>query len=78
MDRERFKHIVSVLGQNELTFRERLFVEAVKIYFNENSRLTDQQESILEGIYKEKIWMKKTFSSQNNFPNGSPSKPAQR
>jgi len=76
MNRERFKRIVSVLGQDELTLRERLFVEAVKIYFNENSRLTDQQESILEGIYKEKIWMKKTFSSQNNLPNGSPSKPA--
>jgi hypothetical protein len=76
MDRERFKRIVSVLGQDELTLRERLFVEAVKIYFNENSRLTDQQESILEGIYKEKIWMKKTFSSQNNLPKGSPSKAA--
>jgi len=56
--------------------RERQFVEAVKIYFNENSKLTDQQESILEGIYKEKIWVKKTFFSQNNLPKGSPSKAA--
>lgn len=75
MDQERFKRIVSVLERDELTLRERQFVEAVKIYFNENSRLTDQQESILEGIYKEKIWMKKAFG-QNNLPKGSPSKGA--
>ena len=76
MDQERFKRIVSVLERDELTLRERQFVEAVKIYFNENSKLTDQQESILEGIYKEKIWMKKAFFSQNNLPKGSPSKAA--
>jgi len=76
MDRERFKRIVSVLGQDELTLRERQFIEAVRKYLNEKGRLTDQQESLLEGIYKEKIWMKKTFSSQNNLPNGSSSKPA--
>jgi hypothetical protein len=76
MDQERFKRIVSVLERDELTLRERQFVEAVKIYFNENSKLTDQQESILEGIYKEKIWVKKTFFSQNNLPKGSPSKAA--
>jgi hypothetical protein len=76
MEQERFKRIVSVLERDELTLRERQFVEAVKIYFNENSKLTDQQESILEGIYKEKIWMKKAFFSQNNLPKGSPSKAA--
>jgi uncharacterized membrane-anchored protein len=75
MDQERFKRIISVLERDELTLRERQFVKAVKTYLNENGRVTDQQESLLEGIYKEKIWMKKTFCSQNSL-NGSPSKAA--
>jgi len=76
MDQERFKRIVSVLERDELTLREKQFVEAVKKYLNENGRVTDQQKSLLEGIYKEKIWMKKAFFSQNNLPKGSPSKAA--
>ena len=74
MDQERFERIVSVLERDELTLRERQFVEAVKRYLNENGRVTDQQESLLEGIYKEKIWMRKTFFSQNNLSKGSSSK----
>ena len=74
MDQERLKRIISVLERDELTLRERQFVEAVKRYLNENGRVTDQQESLLEGIYKEKIWMRKTFFSQNNLPKGSSSK----
>ncbi|MGZ3493894.1 MAG: hypothetical protein ACXU99_06465 [Thermodesulfobacteriota bacterium] len=61
MDQEKLKRIVSVLERDELTLRERQFVEAVKEYLNESRKVTDQQESILEGIYKEKIWMRKTF-----------------
>jgi hypothetical protein len=76
MDQGRFKRIVSVLERDELTLRERQFVEAVKKYLNENGAVTDQQESLLEGIYKEKIWMRKTSFSQNNLPKGSPSKAA--
>lgn len=68
MDREKLKRIVSVLERDELTLRERQFVEAVKEYLNESGKVTDQQESILEGIYKEKIWMKKTFFSQDGTP----------
>ena len=64
MDQEKLKRIVSVLERDELTLRERQFVEAVKEYLNESRRVTDQQESILEGIYKEKIWMRKTFFGQ--------------
>jgi uncharacterized membrane-anchored protein len=67
MDQERFKRIVSVLERDELTLRERQFVEAVKKYLNENGRVTDQQESLLEGIYKEKIWMRKTSFSRNSL-----------
>ena len=74
MDQERLKRIISVLERDELTLRERQFIEAVRKYLDEKGRLTDQQESLLEGIYKEKIWMKKTFFSQNNLPKGSSSK----
>jgi uncharacterized membrane-anchored protein len=72
MDQERLKRIVSVLERDELTLRERQFVEAVKKYLNENGRVTDQQESLLEGIYKEKIWMRRAFK-QNHLLRGSSS-----
>jgi hypothetical protein len=74
MDQERFKCIVSVLERDELTLRERQFVEAVKKYLNENGKVTDQQESVLEGLYKEKTWIRKAFYSQNNLPKGCSSK----
>jgi len=76
MDQERFKCILSVLDRDELTLRERQFVEAVRKYHNENGKVTDQQESVLEGIYREKIWIRKVFSSQNNPLRGSSSKAA--
>jgi uncharacterized membrane-anchored protein len=60
MNQERLKCILSGLNRYELTWREKEFVKAVKKYFNENGVLTDQQESILEGIYNEKIrWIRK-------------------
>lgn len=68
MDQVRLKRIVSALERDELTLGERQFVEVVKKYLNESRELTDQQESVLEGIYKEKIWMRKTFFSQNRLP----------
>lgn len=64
MDQERFKRVLSLLERDELTLRERQFVEAVEKYFNENGKVTDQQESVLEGIYKEKVWIRKAFFSQ--------------
>jgi uncharacterized membrane-anchored protein len=76
MNWERFKCILSVLERFELTLREKQFVEAVKKYFNENGKVTDQQESVLEGIYREKIWIRKTFSGQDNLPKDSSSKAA--
>jgi len=76
MDQERFKCILSVLEGYELTLREEQFIEAVKKYFDENGKVTDQQVSVLEGIYREKIWIRKTFLGQNNLPKGSSLKAA--
>lgn len=76
MDQERFKCILSVLDRDELTLRERQFVEAVRKYLNENGKVTDQQESVLEGIYREKMWIRKVFFSQNIALRGSSSKAA--
>ena len=74
MDDKRLHRILVGLKRYELTFRERQFIEAVEDYFNETGVLTDQQESILVGIYKEKKWIRKTFFSQNNHPRSSSSK----
>jgi uncharacterized membrane-anchored protein len=61
MNQGRLKSILSSLEGHELTLRERQFVEAVEKYFHENGKVTDQQESVLEGIYKEKMWIRKAF-----------------
>jgi len=76
MDDKRLNRILVGLKRYELTLREKQFIEAVEKYFHEKSVLTDQQESILEGIYREKVWIRKTFFSQNNLPKGSSSKAA--
>jgi hypothetical protein len=76
MNWERFKCTLSALERCELTLRERQFAEAVKKYFSENGKVTDQQESVLEGIYREKIWSRKAFPGENNVPKGSSSKAA--
>jgi hypothetical protein len=76
MDDKRLKCILAGLKRCELTLRERQFIEAVEKHFNEKGVLTDQQESILEGVYREKTWIRKTFFSQNNLPKGSSSKAA--
>ena len=75
MDQERFKNILSALERYELTSREKQFIEAVEKYLNENGRATDQQASVLEGIYREKIWIRRTFN-QNNLPKRPSSKAA--
>ena len=76
MDQRSLNCPLFLLEQEELTLRERQFVEAVKRYFFEHGKVTDQQASILKGIYREKIWMRKSFFSQNNLPKGSSSKAA--
>jgi uncharacterized membrane-anchored protein len=68
MDRERFRCIVSALKRSELTSIERNFVLRVNEYFENNSMLTEQQESILEGLYREKIrWMKKGVQGEEAY-----------
>ena len=75
MDQERFKCILSVLDRYELTLGEKQFVETIKKYLNDKGKLTDQQKSILEGIYREKIWIAKTFLGHNkSSPKDSSSK----
>jgi uncharacterized membrane-anchored protein len=67
MDQERFKRILLFLEQHPLTLRERQFVEAVEKYLIANGRVTDQQESVLEGIYREKMWIRKAFRGEAAF-----------
>ena len=60
VDKEEFKCIVSVLMNCELSPLEKQFLSRVKEHFEKNGMLTDQQESVLNGIYREKIrWMKR-------------------
>ena len=54
MDKERLTCIMSGLNRYELTGLEKRFVQSVGRYFKEKSMLTDQQESILEGVYRGK------------------------
>lgn len=63
MNKDRLKCIVSGLTRFELTGLEKQFVRSVETYFNQNHLLTDQQESILEGLYREKIRFIKTSVS---------------
>ena len=72
MNTERFKCIMAGLGRNELTLLERQFVGLVKGYFEKNGMITEQQESILEGINREKIrWMKKTPPGEEAYTSKS-------
>ena len=54
MNKERIECIMSGLNRYDLTGLEKRFVQSVGQYFKEKSMLTDQQESILEGVYREK------------------------
>ena len=76
MDQERFERIRSLLGRYELTMREKQFLGAVEKYFSENGKVTDQQESVLEGIYREKMWVRKAFFSQKHLLRDPSSKAA--
>ena len=76
MDQKRFRRIVSVLERDELTLMEKQFLEGVTKYYFEHGKLTEQQWSILEGVYREKIWIRKTFIGKNNLTNGSSSRPS--
>ena len=64
MDKGRFGSMVTALGRCELTYLEKQFVGRIEEYFEENGMLTEQQESILEGIYREKVRRIKKRSRQ--------------
>jgi len=67
MDQGKLRRILSSLERQELTLRERQFVEAVEKYLDENGKVTDQQESVLEGIYNEKMWIRRLFGEKLPF-----------
>jgi hypothetical protein len=54
MDKGRFKSIVSALKQYPLTEVEKRFVRLTEQHFAEKGILNEEQESVLEGIYREK------------------------
>jgi len=54
MDKLRFKSIVSALKQYVLTEVEKRFVVLTEQHFAEKGILNEEQESVLEGIYREK------------------------
>ena len=74
MEEKRIRYIVLRLEHYELTVRERQFVEAVENYFRKYGRVTDQQESILYGIYREKIWARKAFFGGSDVSKDRPLK----
>ena len=72
MNSERFKCIMAVLGRYELTLMEKQFVGRVKEYCEKDGMITEQQESILEGISREKIrWMKTTARKEEVYTSKS-------
>ncbi len=61
MDNQKFQSIINALKHYELTAMQKRFIELTGDYLNQNGVLTDEQESILEGIYREKKrWGKRT------------------
>ena len=72
MNSERFKCIMAVLGRYELTLLEKQFVGRMKEYCEKDGMITEQQESILEGINREKIrWMKTTAQKEEVYTSKS-------
>jgi hypothetical protein len=59
MDQKRLQSIVTWLSRYELNGQEKQFVARAREHFTSKGHLTEQQESILEGLYGEKIkWAK--------------------
>jgi hypothetical protein len=58
-DNERFRSITSALRHYSLTVREERFIDLVSQYWEQKGSLTDEQECILEGVYREtRRWAK--------------------
>ena len=68
MNSDRSKCIMAGLGRDELTLLEKQFVGRVKEYCEKNGMITEQQESILERIDRDKIrWMKTTARREEAY-----------
>ena len=69
----RIQFIRAVLGHYEFTLLEKQFVGRVKEYIQKNDMISEQQESISEGIYREKVrYLKKTTQGEGAFTGKSP------
>jgi hypothetical protein len=55
MDLSRLNSILSSLDDFKLTQHEKRFLELVKTSFGERGSLTEEQETMLEGVYREKV-----------------------
>jgi hypothetical protein len=59
---------MAILGHYELTLLEKQFVGRMKEYWEKDGMITEQQESILEGINREKTrWMKTTARREEAY-----------
>jgi hypothetical protein len=54
MDKREFRYLTSELRRYELTEIERRFVDLTGRQFNQTGVLSEQQETVLRGIYREK------------------------
>ena len=64
MNKGRLKCIMSGLSRYELTSLEKRFIEAAKHCLEEQGGLTEEQESMLEGLYMEKTrWIRSSIIS---------------
>ena len=54
MDKREFRYLTSELRRYELTEIERRFVDLTGRQFNQTGILSEQQETVLRGIYREK------------------------
>ena len=74
MNKERLTCIISGLTRYELTFLEKRFIQAAKRCLEEQCGLTEEQESMLESLHREKTrWSKKGIIhlAKNSTPNAA-------
>ncbi len=75
MDLKRLGFIISGLNAFKLTQHEKRFLELVEVYFRERGMLTEEQETMLEGIYKEKLtWERLGLITRQTAAKGAISK----
>jgi len=79
MDLSRLNSIVSGLNDFKLTQHEKRFLELVEASFGERGRLTEEQETMLEGIYREKLkWARLGLISRERTVRGPISRESPR